>query len=101
MSNPTENDILELEKHFIMMISAVIVGLKKEFDERHIDSDMFGAISHVALLSTIGINMFYTDIDPDMIDDYLSDTLVGIRSSFESFSTFKREKDKPSLKLVN
>ena len=101
MSNPTENDILELEKHFIMMISAVIVGLKNEFDDRYTDSDMFGAISHVALISTIGINMFYTGIQEGCLDDYLEDTIVGIRSSFESFGSFKQDKDKPSLKLVN
>ena len=101
MSNPTENDILELEKHFITMISSVVVALKAEFDQKYIGSNMFGAISHTALIRTIGINMCYTGIEPELINRYLTETIAGIRDSFESYSAFKKERDKPSLKLVN
>ena len=100
MSDPTENDIIELEKDLIMKLLAFLFERQEEFKERFGDSTYFGSIAHVALLNAMGIQMYYTGIKPKQLDEYLEATSLDIKEAYASFHSFREESSKPKLELV-
>lgn len=102
MSEPTEDELQFIVRDMVDRMTSTVEIMQLDYEDKYGNLSIYPALVHSALVEMTGVNVYYSGIKEDCVDEWLNESLVAILASYEAFKAYAGTIDppKPVLRLV-